>query len=288
MGFIEIIFMGTLGALFVLLALLIYHYKRQLNKLESKYDTMFEIINSLVKEVYQVKSDLGEVANLRIQSQHQQQQQQHNPHNGSFMFNQLLSNMLPTIMDEDYVSSESDYEQPEDSIKQIFIHPGFSEFDVSSSAAPIDIASSNMVPIDAAPIDIASSNIAPIDIASSNIAPIDSAPIDISLGEDEPITLEVSDLNEDSVSSEPKVEKPVEAPQIVIDNIRPAFLDVEVSDLEDDIVSVMTNDRRKPYSKMNVQELRQEAANQGITTDVSKMKKHDIASLLRQHRKTKA
>jgi hypothetical protein len=277
MGFIEIIFMGTLGALFVLLALLIYHYKRQLNKLETKYDTMFEIINSLVKEVYQVKSDLGEVAAMRIQSQHQQQQQ-HNPHNGSFMFNQLLSSMLPTIMDEDYVSSESDYEQPEDSIKQIFIHPGFSEFDVSSSAAPIDIASSNI-----APIDIASSNIAPIDAA-----PIDIAPIDISLGEDEPITLEVSDLNEDSVSSEPKVEKPVEAPQIVIDNIRPAFLDVEVSDLEDDIVSVMTNDRRKPYSKMNVQELRQEAANQGITTDVSKMKKHDIASLLRQHRKTKA
>lgn len=266
MGFIEIIFMGTLGALFVLLALLIYHYKRQLNKLETKYDTMFEIINSLVKEVYQVKSDLGEVAAMRIQSQHQQQQ--HNLPNGSFMFNQLLSSMLPTIMDEDYVSSESDYEQPEDSIKQIFIHPGFSEFDVSSSAAPIDSA-----PIYSAPIDIASSNM---------------APIDISLGEDEPITLEVSDLNEASVSSEPKVEKPVEAPQIVIDNIRPAFLDVEVSDLEDDIVSVMTNDRRKPYSKMNVQELRQEVANQGITTDVSKMKKHDIASLLRQHRKTKA
>jgi hypothetical protein len=268
MGFIEIIFMGTLGALFVLLALLIYHYKRQLNKLETKYDTMFEIINSLVKEVYQVKSDLGEVAAMRIQSQ-----QQHNLPNGSFMFNQLLSNMLPTIMDEDYVSSESDYEQPEDSIKQIFIHPGFSEFDVSSSAAPID----------SAPIDIASSDAAHIDSA-----PIDIAPIDISLGEAEPITLEVSDLIENSVSLEPKVEKPVEAPQIVIDNIRPAFLDVEVSDLEDDIISVMTNDRRKPYSKMNVQELRQEVANQGITTDVSKMKKHDIASLLRQHRKTKA
>ena len=286
MGFIEIIFMGTLGALFVLLALLIYHYKRQLNKLESKYDTMFEIINSLVKEVYQVKSDLGEVAAMRIQSQHQQQQ--HNPHNGSFMFNQLLSNMLPTIMDEDYVSSESDYEQPEDSIKQIFIHPGFSEFDVSSSAAPIDIASSNIAPIDIASSNMVPIDAAPIDIASSNIAPIDIAPIDISLGEDEPITLEVSDLNENSVSLEPKVEKPAEAPQIVIDNIRPAFLDVEVSDLEDDIISVMTSDRRKPYSKMNVQELRQEVANQGITTDVSKMKKHDIASLLRQHRKTKA
>jgi hypothetical protein len=273
--------MGTLGALFVLLALLIYHYKRQLNKLETKYDTMFEIINSLVKEVYQVKSDLGEVAAMRIQSQHQQQQ--HNLPNGSFMFNQLLSNMLPTIMDEDYVSSESDYEQPEDSIKQIFIHPGFSEFDVSSSAAPIDIASSNI-----APIDIASSNMVPIDAAPIDIASSNMAPIDISLGEAEPITLEVSDLNENSVSLEPKVEKPAEAPQIVIDNIRPAFLDVEVSDLEDDIISVMTSDRRKPYSKMNVQELRQEVANQGITTDVSKMKKHDIASLLRQHRKTKA
>jgi hypothetical protein len=260
--------MGTLGALFVLLALLIYHYKRQLNKLESKYDTMFEIINSLVKEVYQVKSDLGEVANMRIQSMYQQQQQntsQITEGGGShkFTFNQLLSNMLPTVMDEDYSSSDTEYEQQDESNKQIFIHSGFSEFDISSSAGPINI----------------------------------------SLGEEEPITLDVSDLNagveqeginqEESSdkpdeSSDKPDEKPVEAPQIVIDNIRPAFLDVEVSDLEDDIISVMTSDRRKPYSKMNIQELRQEAANQGITTDVSKMKKHDIATLLRQNRKTKA
>lgn len=57
-----------------------------------------------------------------------------------------------------------------------------------------------------------------------------------------------------------------------------------VEEDNDDIISVLTSERRKPYSKMNMQELKQEVVFKGITTDISKMKKQDIVQLLRTHK----
>jgi len=254
MGFIEIIFMGTLGALFVLLALLIYHYKRQLNKLETKYDTMFEIINSLVKEVYQVKNELVEVSNIRIPVQ---QSVLSDTSGMSYMYNQFLSNMLPThnevdeeddtaeseeieVIEEEEEEVEGDFTEP---VKQVYIYP-------SSGLG----------------------SITEVDISSD-----DTTPTNVYLSE-ETIPLDVEEIQQ------PVLE------EVIVQQPQPVSVPQEhyVSDLEDDIVSVMTSERRKPYSKMNLQDLKQEVLNQGITTDISKMKKQEIAQLLRNHKSATA
>ena len=50
-NFLETFFFISLGITFVLILLLVYHFKQRLTSLEQKSDTMFEIINNIVKEL---------------------------------------------------------------------------------------------------------------------------------------------------------------------------------------------------------------------------------------------
>jgi len=50
-SFIETFFFISLGITFVLILLLVYHFKQRLSTLEQKCDTMFEIINNVVQEI---------------------------------------------------------------------------------------------------------------------------------------------------------------------------------------------------------------------------------------------
>ena len=58
MGFFNIIetfFFLSLGITFVLILLLVYHFKQRLSSLENKCDTVFEIISNIVKELNNIK-----------------------------------------------------------------------------------------------------------------------------------------------------------------------------------------------------------------------------------------
>lgn len=50
-NFIESFFMISLGITFVLIVLLVYHFKQRLATMEKKCDTMFDIVQNLVKEM---------------------------------------------------------------------------------------------------------------------------------------------------------------------------------------------------------------------------------------------
>jgi len=55
-NFIESFFLLSLGITFVLIVLLVYHFKQRLSSMEQKCDTMFDIVQNLVKELKAVKS----------------------------------------------------------------------------------------------------------------------------------------------------------------------------------------------------------------------------------------
>ena len=55
-NFIESFFLLSLGITFVLIVLLVYHFKQRLGSMEQKCDTMFDIVQNLVKELKVVKS----------------------------------------------------------------------------------------------------------------------------------------------------------------------------------------------------------------------------------------
>lgn len=55
-NFMETIFFISLGITFVLILLLVYHFKQRISAIEQKTDTMLEIINNIVKEIYVLKN----------------------------------------------------------------------------------------------------------------------------------------------------------------------------------------------------------------------------------------
>jgi len=55
-NFIETFFFISLGITFVLILLLVYHFKQRMSSLEQKCDTMFEIINNMVKELTMLRA----------------------------------------------------------------------------------------------------------------------------------------------------------------------------------------------------------------------------------------
>jgi hypothetical protein len=57
-NFIETFFFISLGITFVLILLLVYHFKQRMSTLEQKGDTMFEIINNIVEELTSIKREL--------------------------------------------------------------------------------------------------------------------------------------------------------------------------------------------------------------------------------------
>jgi hypothetical protein len=54
-GFMDTFFFLSLGIAFVLILLLVYHFKQRLTANETKCDTMFEIVNGLASEVNAMK-----------------------------------------------------------------------------------------------------------------------------------------------------------------------------------------------------------------------------------------
>jgi len=57
-NFIETFFFISLGITFVLILLLVYHFKQRMSTLEQKGDTMFEIINNIVEELTSIKREI--------------------------------------------------------------------------------------------------------------------------------------------------------------------------------------------------------------------------------------
>jgi hypothetical protein len=54
-NYIDTFFFISLGITFILILLLVFHFKQRISTLEQKNETMFEIINNIVQELVQIK-----------------------------------------------------------------------------------------------------------------------------------------------------------------------------------------------------------------------------------------
>ena len=67
-NFIETFFFISLAITFILIVMLVYHFKDRLGLLEQKCDTMFEILNNMIKEMKNIKQQtMIEISERQIQ-----------------------------------------------------------------------------------------------------------------------------------------------------------------------------------------------------------------------------
>jgi hypothetical protein len=117
-NYIDTFFFISLGITFILILLLVFHFKQRIASLEQKNETMFEIINNMVQELVQIKyiiTSQQPVENVTPPSSI------HLIHNPSLPMNMPMNNIIHfdnnkiVVSDDEEDSDDSDNSDEEDS-----------------------------------------------------------------------------------------------------------------------------------------------------------------------------
>jgi len=259
MGFFD--FMGTfffisLGITFVLILLLAYHFKQRLSESEQKGDKMFEIINTIVKEMGNMKRTINAIAN-------------NNTNEGE---------MTPANYTLPYIKKEEEYDNTGDDDED-------DHDDSNDHTNAVKVYSLNMYDRE---------NEVFIELGEHHSEHEDNDSV-VEVIEPEPqvkvvnvdLTYDSHDIatdNEDSGSlSDFEADDAQEVPELHTaigeEVIHVNKLDQVMTPTVDEMSS-SSEEEKLSYHKMNLTQLRTYAVNRGLLSDSSKMKKADLIKLL--------
>lgn len=243
-NFMESFFFISLGVTFILILLLVYHFKQRLSMVENKADTMVDIMNNMVKEMGIIKnlatSQLPR--NFQQQPQHQQFQQLQVPITYLDVV-QDKNRIVVSENDEDsQEESESEDEESDDEDDEESESESESDDENDDKEEEEDKNKDDkLIPVDNIDVEV---------ILSDIITEIDNS---------------IKTETETETEPEPESESMIE-PEIESQNIS-----------EPGTESVIESE---DYTKMSITQLRSLVVAKSFISDASKMKKKHILDLL--------
>jgi hypothetical protein len=272
-NYIDTFFFISLGITFILILLLVFHFKQQIVSLEHKNDTMFEIINNIVKEITYIKSaifsqpyyqvnDKDEIINLTVNETHSKQN---------------VENNKIIVSDDDGNDEDSDNDYDEDADSD-------SEDDETDSDCDTDSETNSDV-------DIEHEN----ELFNTDSVKV----INVEFGD----SIEVSDIAQelndnnydvdevDEINSEENIPTLVqEIEHIIVEKIdlQDNHLDNnETSETNEETAQTAQSQQNEQnenikdvYRKMTLIQLKALVISKGLTSDSSKMRKPELLKLL--------
>ena len=259
-NFIETFFFLSLGITFVLILLLVYHFKQRVTTLEQKCDTMFDILNTMVKELNSVRH-----AQVMLQQ---------------FPFSQLRPGLSPYATfnnDPSKIPVSDDDETSEDS-SDIGDHNSDDESDDSSAEEESEVDEGDESDDD---------KMTPL---VETVSSVDSVKIiNVEIGDtielDEHILDHVSDIEIENFTEE-TLEPPQDLQQE--DPIRVEKIDATetaeepVATLENTEPNTSTEIPKDMYRRMPLQNLKALVISKGLSSDPSRLKKIDLVRMLEE------
>ena len=246
-NFIETFFFISLGITFVLILLLVYHFKQRMNNLEQKCDTMFEIINNIVKELTILRNTQSTQPMFY----------------GAFPsnMNEIYQRMENTeeklvVSDEDTSGSEYDTNDDEDGEGE--------ESDGEGEESDGEGEESDDVEPEQKTIKIVNVNIS------------DTIDVEEIANFEQPEETEYADEDNNGI-------EPIEMDDIHVEKLNHIEPEPEliVADDIDDSTSI-TSTNKDVYKKMTLVALKTVAITKGLCSDASKLKKTDLLKLLEE------
>jgi hypothetical protein len=252
----ETFFFISLGITFVLILLLVYHFKQRLSAIEQKNDTMFDIINNLVQEISTIKTFV--VANIAHRAE----------------FNVASSPLMPYIPQSVYESQKPNgiFSQNTEADNIVYGKEDEDEDedeDSDTSGSEVDTDSDDEEDSDDEKIIVS-------DNEETSTVKVINVSIPTTEIEDIPDFSEVNEAMDenDLVESLPDMNV-AEEESIVVHKLEPSNIPLDETNVkEEEEVSVAV------YSKLSLSELKKLAISKGVATDVSKLKKPQLIQLL--------
>ncbi len=295
-NFVENFFLISLGITFVLILLLVYHFKQRVSSMERKGDTMFELMRNMVNEINILKrvhtyfgSPMGDTNDIPVQ-------------NITVVNPPAFHNVAETSNVDNYDSEEEcsdvDDEEDDEEPQNNELSDGESagnddDNDTVDTHDSTDIDSVNDVD-EIAVHHLVIEEIMP-ESKEFNIDDSDLAELEVDDFEPAESKEDSSQLVSDSMPEEITIHLPKE-PVLEIDVPENKDSDIietleaisepskeESKDLGDSKESTLVEEdssKKDSYRKMNLHQLKAVVQTLGIQTDVSKMKKNEILKLL--------
>jgi hypothetical protein len=253
-NYIDTFFFISLGITFVLILLLVFHFKQQIVSLEHKNDTMFEIINNIVKELTYIKSavfsqpqfhmnDHDEFINLSVNEIQNKQE--------------IEKRII--VSDDDVSSEESGDDETDDENDNETDDNDDDDSDDNDNEEELENSSSNQNAVKLINIEFGNN----IEV-SDNITEI----------YDDNNETENENNNNDELTNNTIEDKS----DIVVEKI-----DIQDIDLDNNINNEQDNQTeniKEVYRKMNLQQLKALVISKGLISDSSKLKKPELLKLL--------
>lgn len=293
-NFIETSFFISLGITFVLILLMVYHFKERMSCMEQKGDTMFEIINNIVREMTNLKNAFV------IQQQLQQQSLQPQQPNITYSTSSVLSPRMVPIR-EHVVEYESGDETDSDSNSDSESLESGSEESESESETETGDAELMNDPVHNETIQIHFDTplINDTQAAYSSQMEDDVKIINIHLDnyhtkpdylETEPENQTADDtetdasVNEASINEETEYKEVQEYTNESTPKEEEQIQTIHVNKINNDEVEPASepkdDDKKESYKELTIAQLKALVITKGITTSVSKLKKNELISLL--------
>jgi len=261
-NYIDTFFFISLGITFVLILLLVFHFKQQIVSLEHKNDTMFEIINNIVKEITYVKSavfsqpqfhmnDHDEIINLTA---------------NDIQNKQLVENKIVVSDDDDNSSDDSSEEDDSDNEEDE------SESEENDSENE-EHDSEEHERHDEDPDNISSSQ------SSVKL-------INIEFGNNIEVSDNITEIYDDNNETENETSNNDELNTTILEDTTDII--VEKIDIQDNHLDNNVNTEehtqleniKEIYRKMTLLQLKALVISKGLTSDSSKMRKPELLKLL--------
>jgi hypothetical protein len=288
MGFFNILetfFFISLAITFVLIIMLVYHFKARLTNVENKYDTMFGIMHNMVGELKGIKKDLAMSlcgATLSAGAPFMCMRQQPFANDATDAAVDSSSSDDGDVDEDDNVSENS--EEIASSMPENYTSPYSVVNGYDQSFIKIIVSDNEeLPPLESDAIEVLNDS---EKIADENLEDIsfEIEPTQENQPQTKVITLELSD-NLEEMQMEPAEEENTpsfahahaHAPtHIVINKID------ESADAENELSDLVKKHDLVDYKKMDVSYLRTLVITRGLATDTKKLKKLELISLLEE------
>ena len=283
-NFIETFFFISLGITFVLILLLVYHFKQRLNAIEQKNGTMFDIINNIVQEITTMKKIFLQQPRpntpMYTRPVHLESISEFVP--SAFVPSEFVPSALPSIVQlNDESDSESDSETDSESDSDSDVESVDSDnssvvsntkiivSDDDSIESNDNLSQDPHIKIINLGTQLFDNKIMTSVVELSSPLPIDTNSV---LFELDPLDI-VFDLVESVEPVEPvkSVDQPVDEDDVDDSPVKTIDISTHISPKEREMAV---------YNNMSLSELKAKVIEKGLTTEPSKMKRPKLLSML--------
>jgi hypothetical protein len=267
-SFMETFFFISLGISFVMIIMLVYHFKQRMIVIEHKQDTMFEIINNIVKQIKNMQINityLGENQNATIRAPSENVVTfsngflPTNMHEFDIMFNDVVKSEPNGVEEEEESDQDDDEAAENDEDEDDEEESEEDEDDEEESEEEEDDEEEEPKKI----------------IVSDDDTPTESTikVINVDINENTP---EANDLGIIEIA---EIESTLLKENMEINDEDIVIHKIEHTKTEE-VANDSTRDNKEIYKKMSLSVLRATVIEKGLSTDPSKLKKQELVQLL--------